>query len=327
MQTSLWRCFREQRIVDGNKQRSQSSAGAKESKNLAEPDLDIEPSRERHVKNARFRIGFALKGAARLCALFICASATASDLHPIVEVQSGYLFGAASDGKWLKAEESTKAVQADTTYQIYSLTARVGDAKGSAPKSVNEPCPDTMEVSLSDKPKDGVMGLAASWNALPRTPRIADTTQQVYVDAVRDFLKTKRIEHPKVKIDNIVRVDLDGDGEDEVLVSATNYFSKDDRVPMRSPAGSYSVVLLRRVVAGKVETKLIEGEFHPKAYVRREDSFDAPNAYKVIAVLDLDGDGKMEIVVASNYYEGQALTIYRYDPKKIEAVLSVGCGA
>ena len=259
-------------------------------------------------------------------ALLICAVAAAADLHPIVEVPSGYLFGAVSNGKWLKAQETAKAVQADTTYQIYGLTEKVGEAKGSAPKSVDEPCPDTMEVSLSEKPEDGVIGLAASWNALPRKPRIADTTQHVYVDAVRDFLKTKGIEQPKVKIDNIVRVDLDGDGEDEVLISATNYH-KDDGVPMRSPAGSYSMVLLRRVVAGKVETQLVEGEFHPQAYVRRDDSFDAPNAYKVIAVLDLDGDGKMEIVVGSNYYEGEEITIYRCDPKKLEALLSVGCGA
>jgi hypothetical protein len=279
------------------------------------------------VKNARFIIGFALKAAARLGALFICASATASDLHPIVEVQSGYLFGAVSNGKWLKAEETAKAVQADTTYQIYSLTDKVGEAKGSAPKSVDEPCPDTMEVSLSEKPEDGVIGLAASWNALPRKPRIADTTQHVYVDAVRDFLKTKGIDQPKVKIDNIVRVDLDGNGEEEVLIGATNYFSKDNRVPMRSPAGSYSMVLLRRVVVGKVQTQLVEGEFHPQAYVRRDDSFDAPNVYKVIATLDLDGDGKMEIVVGSNYYEGEAITIYRCDPTMAEALLSVGCGA
>jgi len=140
-------------------------------------------------------------------------------------------------------------------------------------------------------------------------------------------LKTKGIEQPKVKIDNILRVDLDGDGEDEVLISATNYFSKDDRVPMRSPAGSYSMVLLRHVVAGKVETQLVEGEFHPKAYVRKGDNFDAPNAYKVIAVLDLDGDGKMEVVVGSNYYEGEEITIYRCDPRKVEALLSVSCGA
>lgn len=260
-------------------------------------------------------------------ALLICARAAAGDLHPIIEVQSGYLFGAVSNGKWLKAEETAKAVQADTTYQIYSLTDKVGEAKGSAPKSVDEPCPDTMEVTLSEKPEDGVIALAAPWNALPRKPRMADTTQQVYVDAVRDFLKTKGVEQPKVKIDNILRVDLDGDGEDEVLISATNYFRKDDRVPMRSPAGSYSMVLLRRVVAGKVETQVVAGEFHPKAYVSKEDSFDAPSIYKVIATLDLDGDGKLEVVVGSDYYEGGETTIYRCDPKKSEALLSVSCGA
>ena len=99
-----------------------------------------------------------------------------------------------------------------------------------------------------------------------KTKSPLDTTQTAYIDAVRDFLKTKGITEPKVKIDSIFRVDLDGDGEDEVLISATNYFSQDNSVPMRSPAGSYSMVLLRRVVAGKVETQLVAGEFHPKAY-------------------------------------------------------------
>jgi hypothetical protein len=177
----------------------------------------------------------------------------------------------------------------------------------------------------SSKPEKGVIAVAAPWNALPRKPQILDPTQNAYVDAVRDFLKTTGIDQPKVKIDTIIRVDLDGDGEDEVLISATNYFSKDKSVPMRSPAGSYSMVLLRRIVAGKVETQLVEGEFHPQAYVRRDDSFDAPNVYKVIATLDLDGDGKMEIVVASNYYEGEAVTIYRCNPKKVDALLSVSC--
>jgi hypothetical protein len=47
----------------------------------------------------------------------------------------------------------------------------------------------------------------------------------------------------------------------------------------------------------------------------------------VVAVLDLDGDGKMEIVVGSRYYEGEGTTIYKCDLKKVEAVLEVGCGA
>jgi hypothetical protein len=251
-----------------------------------------------------------------------------ADLHPIVEVKSGYLFGATSDGKWIKAEEAAKALTDESTYRIYGLTQSFGEAKGGKPKpSEEDVCSDVLVVSLLPKPEKGTIALAAPWNALPRKAQVTDPTQQVYVDAVRDFLQTKGIKQPKVKIESILRVDLDGDGEDDVLISATNYFSKDDRVPMRSPAGSYSMVLLRRVVAGKVETQLVEGEFYPKAYVRKGDSFDAPNAYKVIATLDLDGDGKMEVVVGSNYYEGEAITIYRCDPKKVEALLSVSCGA
>src|SRR6476659_859165 len=266
---------------------------------------------------------------AGLAALLICTGASsATDLHPIVEVESGYLFGAISDGKWIKAGETAKLIGDETTYRVYGLTQALGEAKAGKPtRPEGLPCEETLAVSLSPKPENGVIAIAAPWNALPREPKVIDTTQKVYVDAVRDFLKTKGIEQPKVKIDNILRVDLNGDGEEEVLISAANYFGKADRVPMRSPTGSYSMVLLRRVVAGKVETQLVAGEFHPKAYVSKEGSFDAPSIYKVIATLDLDGDGKLEVVVGSNYYEGEEITIYRCDPKKVETLLSVACGA
>jgi len=263
-----------------------------------------------------------------VCTLLTCAAAPAAQLHPIVEAQTGYLFGATADGKWIKAEKAAKALRGDMTYHLYGLTESLGEAEGGQPKpSEEDVCSDVLTVSLSPSPDKAAIALAAPWNGLPRKVQLVDGTQQVYIDAVRDFLKTKGIDEPEVKIENILRVDLDGDGQEQVLISATNYLQKEEGAPMRSPAGSYSMVLLRRVVGGRVETQLVQGEFYPKAYKDDEESsFNAPNIYKVTAVLDLDGDGKMEVVVASQYYEGGATTIYRCNSEKIEELLSVACG-
>ena len=199
---------------------------------------------------------------------------SAADLHPIIEIDTGYFFGASENGKWIKADQAAKSTGKKTTYQVYSLTKQAGQITAGKPKSVEEVCPDTLTVSLSSKPKDGVIGLAATWNALPRRPVIADATQSVYVEAVRDFLKARGIADPKVRITRILRVDLDGDGEEEVLISATNYFTEDKSDHSAAPfpeaqidsprPGSYSIVILRRVVDGKVQTQLVVGELYPK---------------------------------------------------------------
>jgi hypothetical protein len=88
-----------------------------------------------------------------LGALLICVAAPAAELHPIVEVQSGYLFGATANGKWMKAEEAAKALNDETTYRIYGLTQSFGEAKGGKPKpSEEDVCSDVLTVSLSPKP-------------------------------------------------------------------------------------------------------------------------------------------------------------------------------
>jgi hypothetical protein len=234
----------------------------------------------------------------------------AADLHLIIEIETGYFFGASENGKWIKAGQAAKSVANKTTYQVYSLAKQVGQITAAKPTSVEEPCPDTLMVSLSSKPKDGVIGLDALWNALPRKPMITDTTQPAYVDAVRDFLMSRGIADPKVRITRILRVDLEGDGEEEVLISATNYSTNDKlnylpaapfpETPLHVPQrGSYSIVILRRVVDGNVQTKIVAGEVYPKL-----NESVAPNVYNIAAVLDLNGDGKLEVIVHSFYYEG-----------------------
>ena len=127
-----------------------------------------------------------------VAALLMCAGASpATDLHPIVEVESGFLFGAISDGKWIKADKTAKLLTQKTTYRVYGLTQALGEAKGGKPKKEGAPCDETLTVSLSPKTEKGVIAIAAPWNALPRKPQVTDSTQKAYVEAVREFLETK----------------------------------------------------------------------------------------------------------------------------------------
>ena len=260
----------------------------------------------------------------RLAAVVLLSDAIVfgADLYPIVEADTGYFFGASADGKWIKPEHAAKQLAGETRYRLYSLTGPVRETTGAKPIFVDEPCPDTYAVTFPEEVKEELIGLAAPWNPLPRKPQVLATTQEVYINAARDFLRGRGITEPVVKITRIVRVDLEGDGEDEVLLSATNYHTRGDRVPTSAKIGSYSFVLLRRVVKEKVQTQLVAGEFYTKA-----TRFSAPNYYEVRGVLDLNGDGKLEIVVHSAYYEGAATTIYELTGNKLRAALSVACGA
>ena len=38
----------------------------------------------------------------------------AADLHPIVEMDTGYFFGGSADGKWIKAEKAAKSMKGRT---------------------------------------------------------------------------------------------------------------------------------------------------------------------------------------------------------------------
>jgi hypothetical protein len=252
-------------------------------------------------------------------------AAARAEQHAIVEVETGFLIGTVGEGKWTEGEIAHRHVKGGEQYRLYSLTERLGTAIGGKPKSAGEPCVDVQVVALQPKPAEAVVAIAGDWNALPRVPKVQDTKQPTYIAAVRTFLIGKGIRDPKVKITQVLRIDLEGDGEDEVLLSGTNYFNPPDdpdSAPSSAPAGSYSFVILRRVVAGKVQTQLIAGDFFPKG-----KTLNAPARYRIAAVLDCDGDGKMEIVVDGGYYEGGWTTIHRCTPRKAETLLTAACGA
>lgn len=49
--------------------------------------------------------------------------------------------------------------------------------------------------------------------------------------------------------------------------------------------------------------------------------------FSVDSIADLDGDGIMELIISSQYYEGFGWSIYKLIDKRLELVASNGMGA
>jgi len=170
-----------------------------------------------------------------------------------------------------------------------------------------------------------MVGVAGGVHLLPRpVEQISDAP--AHRDSVRAWLVSEGVENPEVSIDRVTRTDLEGDGVDEVFIEAS-HLANDSL--LGAPAGDYSVVLLRHVVAGGVETVLVRGD------VVTEGEATPPNdliggllrTSDLVAIADLDGDTWLEVVVATAYYEGSGVAVYTWDGSAVEEVAAAGCGA
>jgi hypothetical protein len=81
-------------------------------------------------------------------------------------------------------------------------------------------------------------------------------------------------------------------------------------------------VLLRKLIEGEWQTAILESSVAvaDQAYIL---------SHSIGAIADLNGDGKMEIVVDAAYYEGSGTVAYEYidDDLGPQPVLMGGCGA
>ncbi|MEP7037653.1 MAG: hypothetical protein ABI891_04870, partial [Acidobacteriota bacterium] len=123
-----------------------------------------------------------------------------------------------------------------------------------------------------------------------------------------------------IKITQAFRVDLEGDGREEVLLTATSYVKN---ITSHAEKGDYSLIVLRKLVGKTVKNIILTGEF-----VTKRITFGAPGKYELSAIADLNGDGRMEIVVYGKYYEGDWVETYETTnnvPVKVKK-LDAGCG-
>ena len=238
---------------------------------------------------------------------------------------TGYLLGGSAGGQWLKPEAAAGLIPGREHYRLYTLTGEVGSSVGGKPAKGEDACADTLYVTVApySPGRGSLVAVGGPWNAMPRRLKLASPETQAYKDAAAELLRRKGIDNPNVNLTQVIQVDLDGDGVEEVLVSAANYerFKPEGGLTPDARAGDYSLVFLRKVVKGLVVTKIITGEYYPKA-----KEFSGPSEHRIIGVLDLNGDGILEIVLSGRYYEGEWVEAYRVQGAKIIQLFSMGCG-
>jgi hypothetical protein len=150
----------------------------------------------------------------------------------------------------------------------------------------------------------------------PRPVEVLDTANPVYRAAAVEVLAGLGIAGADPTISQVVRGDLDGDGSDEVVVVAEHLADPEGLV---AQPGDYSVAFVRHLQGGEVRSTVIASSV--------AESGPFVEVFRVGALADLNGDGRMEIVLDGLYYEGSGVTVHelRADGTTPE-VLSAGCG-
>lgn len=255
-----------------------------------------------------------------------CSVSQAAPVNAVVA--QGLLLGGSCGGKWKSDKAVAPSLRGGERFNVYEGTKKLGQAKGGKPVTNEVPCTDSFFVVLKQSAKgaigDHAIALTGRWNVMPRRPQAIGSTNAYYRSEVARIVKSHGIANPEVRITSAFRIDLDNDRQDEVVISATRHKSAnpEGHPSPNSSAGDYSIVFVRKVVQGKVKTIMLAEEYYPKAR-----TFNAPTIFDATGVYDLNGDGRMELMVEYRYYEGSGVEIKSIWSGKPVTLLSSGCGA
>jgi hypothetical protein len=234
--------------------------------------------------------------------------------QPVVESNASCLLGGADGKKWLTDEAMAKRLKGGERYRIVRGSASTGEAQGLAPRHNEDLCQGTLEVPFDPQPDQSAPWIAVggSWDLSPRKAEDLSAARAKYGKLLQPFLASKGIK-AAAEVRQLYRVDLDGDGKDEVVAAVQNFSGESDSQPR-----PYSGVLVRLVVAGKVTTVALE--------LAKGPDDEGVSEFSVPFFLDLNGDGTMEVVVYGHYPKGFFTMVYALEGGKFKKVLNCACG-
>lgn len=124
----------------------------------------------------------------------------------------------------------------------------------------------------------------------------------------------------EVSLRALVRVDLDGNGTEEVLFEVNSH----DGFMLEGPTEIVSIVGMRAIVEGEVKTFLLHDT---QQSLGEGDQIHYWQRGSLNGITDIEGDGRLEIVVGDTYYEGGYTGVFSFDGSEPKLLGGYGCGA
>jgi hypothetical protein len=227
------------------------------------------------------------------------------------------LLGGVTRETWLAPDVSVARLSGEVTYSLHTLMqASKYFVWGKAPE-FSPICKMYSVGTDAALDEAGFVGVVDSWEITKRTVTELSTDGQVYHQAVTDWLRTEGVPAPQVDSIHVYRVDIEGDGIDEVFIHATHL----DESQHTTKAGDYSVILMRQVVGNEAVTKLVVGDI----YRSQDLEITYPRTYTLANFIDLNQDGVLEVVVDIQKWEGFGARIFQIDGQDVIQTLSAEC--
>lgn len=181
-----------------------------------------------------------------------------------------------------------------------------------------------------DQPVAGGAISDLDWSARPRTISESQPTT-AHAETIAKLLQAEGLTNPNVQIEQVVTVDLEGDGTNEVLIAATTLGSV--AAPI-SDVGDYSIVALRRLVGGELQESVLSVNATTEDDLTRlgpseegASAVDQPLArFEFADTADLNGDGTIEIVLRFQLDHGAGFRVFDIEQSLTEPSLNVWCG-
>jgi|GEM_PF-3027448 len=255
--------------------------------------------------------------------------AKSENYHPIV--CGDILIGGSINGNWIEASGVSSYLAGGEIYDIYNINGFIGTSSGSAVVKEEEFLGpyfvETLDL-LKHPDNADFVAVSADWEVIPYKPYAQSTTNETYIKIVADLLRERgfNVENKNIDILQNYRVDFEGDGQEEVIIYAENKKLSEDAWAFDNSAGCFSILILRKIVGDEVKNFVIYCDTHTEEYDEESFYYGLRTLFRIVAVADLNGDGKMELVASWGYYEGYFYAVFDISENGVELLLENGIG-